>query len=393
MFLVDKYHKDSNYISCHNNILERLLDSFDCHKKIYKKLSKCRSNKSFLNTIKNMSNGTWRYSNLQHLIFYGPKGCGKEYLVHKLLETIYGHKNIKTSDVNYLISGYSSAKTKVTIKQSRYHLVIEPNNNGFDKYLIQEIINDYSTTEMLNITKKKRLYKIVIIDKIDNLSDYAQASLRRTIEKVADKCKFIFICNQLSRIIEPLRSRCMLVRVPLPSNKQIMNILFTISLQEKINLDIKKINEIIKLSENKINNAIWLLELYKNGYNYNTNWHQILDRLTKEIINTTNITNKTYNNTIKTLIKNLRSDFYILFTTNIDIIEIFRKIMLKLIKNVDDTNLKLRIIEITSIFEKRISMGTRYIIHFEAYILRIVYLLFKYKQGKDFLYNLDNLEI
>ena len=393
MFLVDKFHQDSNYISCHNKILENLIDSFDNHKKIYKKLEKCKSEKIFKETLKNMSNGSWRYSNLQHLIFYGPKGCGKEYLVKKLLETIYGSKNVKTSNVEYLISGYSSAKTLVTIKQSKYHIVIEPNNNGFDKYLIQEIINNYSNTEMLNITKQKRLYKIVIINKIDKLSEYAQASLRRTVEKVADKCKFIFICDQLSRVIEPLRSRFMLVRIPLPTNKQISKLLLNINIQQNLNLKMNEIDEIITKSENKINNAIWLLELHKNGYNYQNNWQKILDKLSKEIINFPNYSEKQYTVMTHILIKNLRQYFYILFTTNIDIIEIFRKLMLKLIQNVDDTNLKLRIIEITSIFEKRISLGTRYIIHFEAYVLRVVYLLFKYKQGKDFLYNLDSLEI
>ena len=36
MFLVDKYQKDSNYITCHQDIIEKLLDTFDSHQKIYK---------------------------------------------------------------------------------------------------------------------------------------------------------------------------------------------------------------------------------------------------------------------------------------------------------------------------------------------------------------------
>ena len=57
-----------------------------------------------------------------------------------LLENIFGKKNIKTKDVEYTIMGYGNSKSKVKIKQSKYHIVIEPNSNGFDKYLIQEII-------------------------------------------------------------------------------------------------------------------------------------------------------------------------------------------------------------------------------------------------------------
>jgi hypothetical protein len=39
------------------------------------------------------------------------------------------------------------------IKQSKNHIIIEPNSNGFDKYLIQEIIQEYAKSEWLNIFK------------------------------------------------------------------------------------------------------------------------------------------------------------------------------------------------------------------------------------------------
>ena len=86
---------------------------------------------------------------------------------------------------------------------------------------------------MLNIFKTKRKFKIVLINCVDNLSYYAQASLRRTMEKYANTCKFIFICDQLSKIIEPLRSRCLCVRVPVPDNLAIY-ILFKITNKEKL---------------------------------------------------------------------------------------------------------------------------------------------------------------
>ena len=232
MFLVDKYQKDSNYITCHQDIIEKLLDTFDSHHKIYKKSNDLiKKNKSeFRKIIKELETKSWRYSNLQHLVLYGPKGCGKEYVVDNLLRKIYG--NIETKEIEYTINGYSNSKERVMINQSRYHIIIEPNNNGFDKYLIQEIIQEYAKTENLTIFKYKKLFKIVIINKIDNLSYSAQASLRRTMEKYADTCKFIFICDQLSKIIEPLRSRCLLIRIPLPTNLQIIETLTQISINE-----------------------------------------------------------------------------------------------------------------------------------------------------------------
>ena len=78
----------------------------------------------------------------------------KEFLLNNLISKLYGEKGSKLQEIEYTINGYSNTKTKVIIKQSNHHIVIEPNNNGFDKYLIQEIIQDYARTQILNICKK-----------------------------------------------------------------------------------------------------------------------------------------------------------------------------------------------------------------------------------------------
>jgi replication factor C subunit 3/5 len=260
MFLVDKYYNDSNYITCHQTIIDKIIESFDAHNQIYANINSVIKlpNQEFTNVINDLEYGTWRYANFQHLIVYGPSGCGKEYLVNKLLEKIYGKNSVELKEVEYTVSGYSNTKTKIMIKQSKHHIIIEPNSNGFDKYLIQEIIQDYAKSELLNILKHRKLFKVVVINKIDNLSYYAQASLRRTMEKYSNTCKFILISDQLSKIIEPLRSRCLMIRVPLPSREQILETLLHICQKENIKITFGKLNEIITNSDNKVNHAIWL---------------------------------------------------------------------------------------------------------------------------------------
>ena len=39
MFLVDKYYHDSNTITCHKDIINKLLDTFDSHIPIYQDLN------------------------------------------------------------------------------------------------------------------------------------------------------------------------------------------------------------------------------------------------------------------------------------------------------------------------------------------------------------------
>lgn len=375
MFLIDKYQSSKELNNSNKDILDKLLKSFDTHNEVYQNMNNIlkKDKKNIHKIFHDIDNGSWRYSNFQHLIVYGPNGTNKHHIINNLLQKIYSKKAIQLQDVEYTINGYSNTKTKVMIKQSKYHIVIEPNNNGFDKYLIQEIIQDYAKTEILSILKYKKLFKIVVIDKIDNLSYYAQASLRRTMEKYADTCKFIFISEQLSKIIEPLKSRCLLVRVPLPSKNEIVQKIITISDEENINISMDQLKIIIANSDNKINNAIWYLEFIKNGIPIKKNdWTYLIDNVINIIIK--NINTKKKN--LKSMIISIRENFYTLFITNINFQLIIRKIMLALLEYEFPIDIKYQIIQNTSIFENRISQGTRYIIHLEAYILKIMSILF-----------------
>ena len=289
MFLIDKYSHLINNTDFDENIINNVYDKVNMIIEKQKKVKKAKTIKDKIKIIKTDN------TNISHMIFYGIKGNSKEILVNKILGKIFGEKNIKLDMVEYEINGYGNVKTKVEIKQSKNHIVIEPNNNGFDKYLIQEVVKTYSTTDVLNITKKSKGFKFVVINKIDKLSEYAQASLRRTIEMVSDKCKFIFICDQLSRIIEPLRSRCILFRIPLMNEKMIFKIMLEIAINEKINISSKDIRMIIKDSDYMINNAIWNLELYKNNYSFNNNWKDLLNKLANDIFSITTLTDKQFN--------------------------------------------------------------------------------------------------
>lgn len=368
MFFVDKYY-NNNYDLYHYQIINSLLNNFDNHNVIYNNFSNLKKKENVKDIIQYLNLNSYKYSNLPHLTFYGQEGSDKNFIVNKLIEKIYGAKGSKLQEIEYIINGYSNQKTKVMIKQSNYHIVIEPNNNGFDKYLVQDIIQEYAKTQMLNISKDMKLFKIVIINTIDNLSYYAQTSLRRTMEKYANTCKFIFICNQLSKMIEPLKSRCLLVRIPSPTKEQIFNTILHVSIEEKIVLSIKNVKNIIDNCDNNINKAIWFLELIKNNIFEFNNWKKLIDKIIENIL-----MEKTKN--LNQIIENCREYIYTLFITNINLKLIMRDIMKKLISKTTNIKLKHQIIDLTSEYEYRMNKGTRFITHIEAYILKIINLFY-----------------
>jgi replication factor C subunit 3/5 len=159
--------------------------------------------------------------------------------------------------------------------------------------------------------------------------------------------------------------------------------------KENMSIPWNKINDIINSSDNKVNNAIWLLEMHKYGIKYSSNWEYVVDDIVEMIINPKlQDPAKLYST-----MKKIREQFYILFITNIPTQLIIRKMMIKLLQQIPILKLKYHVIDITSIFEQRLSQGTRHIIHIEAYIVRLIYLFTNHNKNYDYNYNLDVLEI
>lgn len=373
MLLIDKYKTDA--IMPSYDIINRLLHNFDIHNQIYDNIDNIvtKSHEEFKFIINKMEHCDWKYANLPHLLFYGPEGCGKEFIVDILLENIFTKKSTQLQETEYTISGYGNSKTKVMIKQSHHHIVIEPNNNGFDKYIIQEIIEDYAKSEIIQILRRKRLYKIVVIKLIDNLSYYAQGSLRRTMEKYANTCKFIFISNQLSKIHEPLKSRCMMVRIPAPTDMMIMSTVMNIALKENIKLTGQNIIDIIHYSNKNINKAIGILELISHNIILDGMWYKVIETIVDMLMDVQQYSK----DGIFTMIETIRSLLYQLFITNIDFHVVIKNIMYEIKRRVKNHNFMHLVVNETSIFENRLCQGTRHIIHLEAYIIKLIDLYYQ----------------
>lgn len=111
----------------------------------------------------------------------------------------------------------------------------------------------------------------------DNLTKDAQHGLRRTMEKYASTCKIILCCESMSKVIDPLKSRCMVVRVASPSDDdvryfcharlgagitgfQIRHGIMAVCKKEKVSVTDAFLDRLVCKSEGNMRRAVLLLE-------------------------------------------------------------------------------------------------------------------------------------
>jgi DNA polymerase III delta prime subunit len=98
--------------------------------------------------------------------------------------------------------------------------------------------------------------KVVILDEADFLTINAQAALRNIIESFSGNTRFIFTCNFVERIIEPLQSRLTLYELSSPPIKQVARHLASILDKESIGFDNKDLSIIVKKTYPDIRRAL-----------------------------------------------------------------------------------------------------------------------------------------
>tara|TARA_B100001094_G_C18196268_1_gene811336 strand:+ start:7164 stop:8078 length:915 start_codon:yes stop_codon:yes gene_type:complete len=133
---------------------------------------------------------------IQNFIFYGPAGTGKTTLAKLIVNNL---------DCDYLYINASDERGIETIR---------------DK------VTNFSSAASF------RQIKVVILDEADFLTIQAQASLRNVIEKFSRTTRFIMTCNYVERIIDPLQSRCQVLKIIPPSKQEVAKHLNKILIEE-----------------------------------------------------------------------------------------------------------------------------------------------------------------
>lgn len=111
-------------------------------------------------------------------------------------------------------------------------------------------------------------FALIVLDESDQMTGPAQTALRRIMETSSRTSRFILICNQSSKIIEPIQSRCAVFRFSKLDRKAMVEHLRCIAEKEKVKLDSAAAERIVDYSEGDLRHAINTLQTaaaYKDG--------------------------------------------------------------------------------------------------------------------------------
>ncbi|AEO65330.1 8b8547ad-1230-4d07-9a6b-20e49a591828 [Thermothielavioides terrestris] len=185
---------------------------------------------------------TLQASNLPHMLFYGPPGTGKTSTILALAKELYGPELMK----------------------SRVLELNASDERGIS--IVREKVKDFARTQLTNPPPgyKARYpcppFKIIILDEADSMTQDAQSALRRTMETYSKITRFCLICNYVTRIIDPLASRCSKFRFKSLDQGNARRRLEEIARLEGVGMEDGAVDALIKCSDGDLRKAITFLQ-------------------------------------------------------------------------------------------------------------------------------------
>lgn len=176
------------------------------------------------------------------MLFYGPPGTGKTSTILALAKELYGPEFMK----------------------SRVLELNASDERGIS--IVREKVKDFARMQLTNPPPgyKSRYpcppFKLIILDEADSMTQDAQSALRRTMETYSKITRFCLICNYVTRIIDPLASRCSKFRFKSLDQGNARARLEHIAAEEGVPLAEGAVDALIRCSEGDLRKAITYLQ-------------------------------------------------------------------------------------------------------------------------------------
>jgi replication factor C subunit 3/5 len=265
----------------------------------------------------------------------------------------------------------------VQVVVSNYHLALTPSDVGNkDRAVVMQLIKEVASHPPLGA----HTFKVVVIDEAGTLTAQAQAALRRTMERYMKTCRIILLCDSASKIIPPLRSRCLAVRVGAPSNEEVQSVLQKVAAKESLKLAPELALRIAEKANRDLRRGVLILEsIHAQGNQFTKDtplpqegWEAAVEKVAKKIL---------LEQSPKCAME-VRGMLYELMAACLPSEFILKQLVTRLLSDQRDDNLKQRGIAAAAHFESTMRQGSKDIFHLEAFVLRFMADLKSSNQGR-----------
>ncbi|KAL0075398.1 P-loop containing nucleoside triphosphate hydrolase protein [Phycomyces blakesleeanus] len=140
--------------------------------------------------------------------------------------------------------------------------------NASDERGIDVVRNRIKAFAQKKVTLPPGRHKVIILDEADSMTGGAQQALRRTMEIFSNTTRFVLACNQSNKIIEPIQSRCAIMRYSKLTDEQILHRLTEVCKKENVPFTDDGLSAIIFTADGDMRQAINNLQSTYYGFKY-----------------------------------------------------------------------------------------------------------------------------